>query len=284
MIHVRELYHSYGHNDTYQVKNVSFDITRGEIFGFLGPNGAGKSTTQKIMTGLLPLQRGYVELAGQDMGHIDRQIFNKIGVAFEQANLYGKLTGLENLQFHAGLYGVPTIDPMALLIRLDLEEAANKRVSTYSKGMQQRLALARSLLNNPEILFLDEPTSGLDPSSARSVKELIREKQTEGVTIFLTTHDMHVAEELCNRVAFINAGEIVALDSPRELKLRYGERTLLIENRVNGHIESLILDQNKDDDRRHLLALMQAGSVETVHSQEATLEAVFIALTGRGLD
>jgi len=146
------------------------------------------------------------------------------------------------------------------------------------------LALARSLLNNPEILFLDEPTSGLDPSSARSVKELIREKQAEGVTIFLTTHDMHVAEELCNRVAFINTGEIVALDSPRELKLRYGERTLLIENRVDGHVESLILDQNKDNDRQRLLALMQAGSVETVHSQEATLEAVFIALTGRGLD
>lgn len=283
MIKVSHLYHSYNEDGNYQVNDISFEIGKGEIFGFLGPNGAGKSTTQKIMTGLLPLQRGEVTIDGVDIKKAGRAIFNQIGVSFEQPNLYHKLTGLENLRFQAGLYDVPTADPMALLNRFGLDDAANKRVGAYSKGMQQRLVLARSLINQPSIWFLDEPTGGLDPSSAREVKDLIREKQREGVTIFLTTHDMHVAEELCDCVAFLNAGHIEAMDSPRALKLAYGEKVLKVEHRVNGHVATDRFNLASAADLEHFSELMASGSVETVHSQEATLESVFIALTGRGL-
>lgn len=283
MIMVDKLFHAYGNDDNFQVKDVSFEIAEGEIFGFLGPNGAGKSTTQKILTGLLPLQQGRAEIAGVDVRQTSRRIFNRIGVAFEQPNLYKKLTGRENLQFYAGLFDVPTADARALLSRFGLEEAANKRVAAYSKGMQQRLMLARSLINHPRIWFLDEPTSGLDPQSAREVRELILEKKAEGVTIFLTTHDMHVAEALADRVAFIHQGQIVALDTPRALKLAYGDRNLRVEFRRNGTVESLQLKQTDPADRQQLLALLESGDVETVHSQEATLENIFISLTGRSL-
>jgi fluoroquinolone transport system ATP-binding protein len=283
MIVVEHLYHSYGKNEQYQVKNIGFAVGKGEIFGFLGPNGAGKSTTQKILTGLLPLQKGVVEISGSDIRKAGRSIFNLVGVSFEQPNLYKKLTGLENLQFYMGLYEGKHEDPMALLRHFKLEEAANRQVGTYSKGMQQRLMLARSLVNRPQIWFLDEPTSGLDPASAQSVKELIRAKKAEGVTIFLTTHDMHVADELCDRVAFLNNGEIVALDTPRNMKLEHGERMLHIEYRQNGSVVSERLSQSKQEDRAALYRLMESGCVETVHSQEATLEAIFIALTGREL-
>jgi fluoroquinolone transport system ATP-binding protein len=283
MIRVENLRHSYGQDEHYQVDNISFEVAEGEIFGFLGPNGAGKSTTQKILTGLLPLQQGRAEIAGVDVRQTSRRIFNEIGVAFEQPNLYKKLTGRENLQFYAGLFDVPTVEPMALLSRFELEEAANKRVGEYSKGMQQRLMLARSLLNNPRIWFLDEPTSGLDPQSARAVRALILEKKADGVTIFLTTHDMHVAETLADRVGFINQGRIVALDTPRALKLAHGDRNLRVEYRRNGTVEAVQLRQTEPADRRQLLALLEGGEVETVHSQEATLENIFIALTGRSL-
>jgi fluoroquinolone transport system ATP-binding protein len=283
MIMVEKLFHAYGNDNNFQVKDVSFAIAEGEIFGFLGPNGAGKSTTQKILTGLVPLQQGRAEIAGVDVRQTSRRIFNRIGVAFEQPNLYKKLTGRENLQFYAGLFDVPTADLTALLSRFGLEEAANKRVAAYSKGMQQRLMLARSLINHPRIWFLDEPTSGLDPQSAREVRELVLEKKAEGVTIFLTTHDMHVAEALADRVAFIHQGQIVALDTPRALKLAYGDRNLRVEFRRNGTVESLQLKQTDPADRQQLLALLESGDVETVHSQEATLENIFISLTGRSL-
>jgi fluoroquinolone transport system ATP-binding protein len=283
MIRVENLYHSYGRNNQFQVEDVSFQVKEGEIFGFLGPNGAGKSTTQKIITGLLPLQRGTVQVAGVDIRKPSRQLFNRIGVSFEQPNLYRKLTGLENLQFFRALYDVPTAEPKELLKRFGLEDAANRRAGAYSKGMQQRLVLARSLLNNPTIWFLDEPSSGLDPVTAQEVKRMIKTRREEGTTIFLTTHDMHVAEELCDRVAFINEGKIVALDTPRALKLRFGEKLLKVEYRVNGRVETERLAMAKGQDRQKLYHLMDEGKVETVHTQEASLEEVFIAVTGRGL-
>lgn len=283
MIHVEHLYHSYRRDGQYQVNDVSFTVAEGEILGFLGPNGAGKSTIQKVLTGLLPLQQGRVRIAGADVSHTGRRIYNQIGVAFEQPYLYKKLTALENLVFYAGLYSVPTADPMGLLERFGLDEVARKRVGAFSKGMQQRLGLARSLLNRPRIWFLDEPTSGLDPASAQMVRELIREQQRQGVTVFLTTHDMHAADVLCDRVAFLDAGRMVALDAPRALKLRYGDRVVAVEHRIDGQMLTERFDQSSAADRQRLLALMEMGQVETVHSQEASLETVFIALTGRGL-
>ncbi|MFZ5824995.1 MAG: ABC transporter ATP-binding protein [Bacillota bacterium] len=284
MIRVEQLFHSYGRNDQYQVHDVSFEVAEGQIFGFLGPNGAGKSTTQKILTGLLPLQKGRVEIAGVDITRSTRELFNQIGVSFEQPNLYRKLTGLENLEFYRGLYSVPTADPKDLLRLMGLEAAANKRAGDYSKGMQMKLVLARSLLNRPKIWFLDEPTSGLDPTTSQSVKELIRQKRAEGTTIFLTTHNMQVADELCDQVAFLNAGRIAAMDTPRNLKLQYGDRLVRVEFRVNGQVEAERLSLTSEEGRRRLYHLMESGVVETIHSQEATLETVFITVTGRGLN
>jgi fluoroquinolone transport system ATP-binding protein len=283
MIRVEHLYHSYRNDGQYQVEDVTFQIEQGEIFGFLGPNGAGKSTTQKILTGLLPLQKGTVEIAGAPINRASRSLFNLIGVCFEQPNVYKKLTGSENLEFFRALYEVPTAEPKALLQQMGIADAANRRTSEYSKGMLQRLMLARSLLNNPRIWFLDEPTSGLDPTTAQAVKQLIRERKAAGTTIFLTTHDMHVAEELCDRVAFINAGKIVAMDAPRSLKLRFGEKIVQVEYRTNGKVESERFPLAGTHARQRLYDLIEAGQAETIHTQEASLEEIFIAVTGRGL-
>jgi fluoroquinolone transport system ATP-binding protein len=283
MIEVEGLYHSYTNDERYAVRNVSFNIKEGEIFGFLGPNGAGKSTTQKVLTGLLPLQKGSVKIASKDAGKPDSSFYNMIGVSFEQPNLYRKLTGLENLGYFAKMYDVPTEDPMELLRMVDLEEAASKRAGEYSKGMQQRLVFARSLINKPKIWFLDEPVSGLDPTTSATIKEIIRRKKKEGVTIFLTTHNMHIAEELCDRVAFIVAGEISLIDSPRNLKLRYGQKLVEVEYRLDGSVKKESFSLLQETDKAKLNSLIEKGTVETIHSKEATLEEIFIGVTGREL-
>ncbi len=283
MIAVENLTHDYERSGSPSVKDVSFTIDDGTIFGFLGPSGAGKSTTQALMIGLLAIQNGSVTYDGQSLEQQGNAFYNRIGVSFEHPNVFGKLTGLENLRYHAGLYSVPTDDPRQLLESVGLADAANRRASAYSKGMKQRLVFARSLLNRPSILFLDEPTSGLDPSTAERVKEIIRRKRAEGSTIFLTTHNMHTADELCDVVAFINDGEIVAMDSPRELKLAHGERSVAVEHRVNGSVEREVLFPENEADAATLKRLIDGGKVETIHSQEATLEQIFIRLTGRGL-
>lgn len=283
MIDVQAVTHDYEGKGNPSVKDVSFTIEEGTIFGFLGPSGAGKSTTQQLMTGLLSLQEGAILYDQVPLAKQGNAFYNKIGVSFEHPNVFGKLTGLENLTYHAGLYSVPTEDPLQLLEMVGLRDAARRRASAYSKGMKQRLIFARSLINRPSILFLDEPTSGLDPSTAERVKEIIRAKRADGCTIFLTTHNMQTADELCDVVAFINDGEIVAMDAPRELKLAYGERSVAVEYRVDGLVEREVLFPEKQQDAARLTSLIDANQVETLHSQEATLEQIFIRLTGRGL-
>jgi fluoroquinolone transport system ATP-binding protein len=283
MLDVNSLYHDYEGKGRYAVQNVTFQIAQGEIFGFLGPSGAGKSTVQNILTGLLPLQRGEVAYEGVNIRKVGVRFFNSLGVSFEHPNLYGRLTGYENLKYFAGLFDVPTLEPMALLEAVGLTEAAHRKVSAYSKGMRQRLVFARALINQPKMLFLDEPTSGLDPNTASNIKGLIRQKQEQGSTIFLTTHNMLVADELCNRVAFINDGCIVAMNTPRNLKLQHGERSVRVEYGLNGSTDSSILFLDNPADQGKLNSLLQAGQVQTIHSQEATLEQIFIKMTGRGL-
>ncbi len=283
MIQVRDLYFSYGRDKSYAVNGISFEAEAGEILGFLGPNGAGKSTTQKILTGLLPVQQGEVTVAGHDMRKPGRELFNKIGVSFEIPNNYFKLTGRENLEFFASMYDVPTADPTALLRMVGLEDAATRRAGAYSKGMSQRLVFARSMINRPTIWFLDEPTSGQDPAMTQRVKDIIREERERGVTVFLTTHNMQVAEDICDRVAFINEGKIVDIDTPRNLKLRYGEQLVIVEYRDEGQVKKQVFSMGSDEERAGLAALVRGRQVETIHSQEATLEEVFIKVTGRAL-
>jgi fluoroquinolone transport system ATP-binding protein len=283
MIKVNDLYHKYEKKGKYAVNDVSFNIDKGEIFGFLGPSGAGKTTVQNIMIGLLPLQKGEVLYEGKSIKKMKSDFFNRIGVSFEQSNLYIKLTGFENLRYYAGLFNVPTRDPMLLLESVGLKGAAHKRAATYSKGMKQRLVFVRSLINNPEILFLDEPTGSLDPSLAKRIKEIIVDLKKEGKTIFLTTHNMYIADELCDRVAFINEGELIATDSPRNLKLKYGNKSVKVEYKADGKLASEIFFLEKEGDLDAFNKIITGRKVQTIHSQEATLEQIFIKLTGREL-
>jgi fluoroquinolone transport system ATP-binding protein len=284
LIRVENLSHDYTGKEKYTIANISFAITDGEILGFLGPSGAGKSTVQNIMTGLLPIQQGDVYYENQSIRKVKSDFFNKVGVSFEHSNLYTKLSGYENLKYFAGLFNTPTEDPMKLLDMVGLRESSHKKAAAYSKGMKQRLVFARSLINKPKLLFLDEPTSGLDPVTASKIKDIILEKKREGCTIFLTTHNMFIADELCDRVAFLNEGRIVAQDAPRNLKLQYGEKSLKVEYRGdNKEISSEIFFLANENDRNAFSKLVNSGTIETIHSQEATLEQIFIKLTGRSL-
>lgn len=283
MIKVKDLFHSYTKDENYAVKNVSFEIQKGEIFGFLGPSGAGKSTTQKILIGLLPLQKGNVSIDENDIRKSSRELFNSIGVSFERPNVYKKLTGVENLKFFSEMFGVSTEDPYKLLKMVGLEDAANKKAGGYSKGMLQRLVFARSMINNPKIWFLDEPTSGLDPNTTSVIKGIIKRKQEQGTTIFLTTHNMNIAEELCDRVAFISNGEISAIDSPRNLKLKYGEKLVSIEYVENGILKKESLSLIDEQHKARINEIIANSKIETMHTQEATLEEIFIKITGKEL-
>lgn len=283
MIKVENLYHSYTNDDKYAVKNVSFEVEKGEVFGFLGPSGAGKSTTQGILTGLLPLQKGNAVVVDYDMKHPKRAMFNKIGVSFEQSNVYGKLTAKENLEFYKKLFDVPTEDSAKLLQLAGLDHVADKQASTFSKGMKHRLTFVRSMINNPELWFLDEPTTGLDPAIASKIKDIIKEKNQQGTTVFLTTHNMFIADELCDRVGFIIDGELKLIDSPRNLKLQYGEKFVEVEYKEGDKINKETLSLIKEQDRLRLNDIINKGNIEMMHTKEATLEEIFIQVTGRGL-
>jgi fluoroquinolone transport system ATP-binding protein len=284
MIEVKNLIHSYENNDELAVNDISFDIKKGEIFGFLGPSGAGKSTTQGILAGLLEQQGGHIIIDGEERkGHPNKKFFNRIGVGFERPNVYKKLSALDNLKFHASLYDGDTEDPLTVLEWVGLKEEAKKKAGAFSKGMMQRIGFARSMINKPDIWFLDEPTMGLDPSTANSIKGIIRKKQKEGTTIFLTTHNMFVADELCDRVAFIVDGKIVAMDSPKNLKLKYGKPSVTVEYMENGKLRSKSLNMD-DKHKKELEQFIAEHEIKTIHSGEPSLEEIFIKLTGRGLE
>ncbi|MFX1322979.1 MAG: ABC transporter ATP-binding protein, partial [Promethearchaeota archaeon] len=204
------------------VDDISFEVKKGEIFGFLGPNGAGKTTTIRMMTGVLKPSEGNVSIFGKDVWKNPIIVKQITGNVPEEANVYFEMSGLQNLMFIGEIYGVPKKVRLeraeTLLNKFELYEKRNLKSMKYSKGMKQRLLLCMALMSNPEILFLDEPTSGLDVQSARIIKQLIKEYNKNGVTIFLTTHDMEVANELCHRIAIINHGKIISLDSPENLK------------------------------------------------------------------
>jgi ABC-2 type transport system ATP-binding protein len=278
-IDVRNLSKHYG--AVRAVDDISFSVHRGEIFGLLGHNGAGKTTAIRMMTGRTKPTSGTVRIAGFDaVTQLDR-VKPLINLVFEDQNLYERMTGLDNLKFFARLYDAPKgrVDELLDRVRLDAE-ARKRKVKTYSSGMKQRLLIARALINDPQILFLDEPTRGLDPSSARELRQIVREMSEKGTTVVLCTHYMEEADELCDKVAFLASGKIVAMDSPRELKLMYGTPSarLLLKDR-----SELLVDLASPDDARKVEQLMADGEVLTIHSQEGTLEDVFVNVAGRPL-
>jgi ABC-type multidrug transport system ATPase subunit len=281
VLRARGLRYAYG--GLLAVDDVSLDVGEGEVLGVLGPNGAGKSTAIKMLTGQLPPAAGSIEVLGMDLARHRTTIQGRIGVCFEEKNLYATLTGRENLRFFARLFGRTGDGLEALLDRVGLSERADDRVTTYSKGMRQRLMIARTLINDPSVLFLDEPTDGLDPVSARSIRRLIREEAARGVAVLLTTHDMYEADELADRVAFIDRGRILVVDTPGALKLSHGSRSLRVLLRGTDDVVEEVLPLDDGHLPERLQTLLARGEVLTIHTEEATLEDVFVEVAGRGL-
>ncbi len=283
MIQVRNLIYSYPGTNKPVLKDISFDIQKGEIFGFLGPSGAGKSTTQKVLNGLLKGYRGSVEVNGTNLEQMDRSFYEKIGVAFEFPNLYLKLSALENLQLFASFFNSGTRDPDELLDLVQLSADRNTRVSAFSKGMKMRLNFIRALLNRPDILFLDEPTAGLDPGNARIMKDIILDLQQQGVTVFLTTHHMDDASELCNRLAFMVEGTLPVIDATSALKLQHGEKKVRVEYMKKGKALVEVFSLQGLNDNQNFHEILRSKEVLTLHTLEASLEEIFIRVTGRQL-
>ncbi len=275
---------SYHYGQFKAVDGISFTVQQGEILGFLGPNGAGKTTALKMLTGQLVPRQGRALLLGHDVVKETAKVRSMIGVCFEQTNLYEQMSALDNLTLFAELFNVNHFDGYALLKRVGLSGREKDKVSGYSKGMKQRLMVARSIVNSPRIIFMDEPTAGLDPVSSESIGNIILEEQSRGATIFLTTHDMWEADKLCQRVAFMNQGKIAALDSPHNLKQRHGKRKLVAEVINNqGLLDKREIEMDTGNTAQQMETLFSHQKVVTLHSAEATLEDIFIQITGQRL-
>ena len=281
---------SYAYGERVAVDGISFEVSAGEILGFLGPNGAGKSTTIKMLTGQMTPRTGRALILGRDVHRDSAEVQAHIGVCFEEKNLYPNMSAKENLVFFSRLFGIKHFDPLPLLERVGLAERAKDRTKSFSKGMKQRLMIARALVNKPSVLFLDEPTDGLDPISSQAIREVIKEEAERGAAVLLTTHDMLEADALSNRVAFINEGKVAALDTPENLKLKYGKRTIKVRVRDSagaggeGGVREEIIGLGEADAGERVKAALAEEGLMTIHTEEATLEAIFIKLTGRGLE
>src|SRR5215217_4759341 len=254
------------------VDNISFSVQAGEIFGFLGHKGAGKTTTIRMLSGQLLPGSGHARVAGCDVVTEQRRLKPLIGVVSEHQNLYERMSGRENLEFAARLYGQDIRRVDETLEQVALVERAKDKTRNYSNGMKQRLLIARALLHRPQVLFLDEPTRGLDPVVGREIRRLILDLSRQGVTVFLTTHYMEEADQLCGRVAFLSEGRIVAMDTPGALKVAHGQNSVKV---TLDHGESLDISLDDPEAGKRLDKLLSEGQVRTIHTAEATLEEVF---------
>jgi len=291
------------------VEDISFEIKSGELFGLLGPNGAGKTTTVKMLATLLIPTKGTATILGYDVVKDAQEVRKRIGFIFGgERGLYWRLSGVDNLRYFASLYGVePDVSKKripALLEMVGLKDRGNERVEGYSRGMKQRLHVARTLLHDPEILFLDEPTIGLDPVGAREFRQVIRDLQSEKKTILLTTHYMFEADSLCQRVAVIDKGIIVAMDSPSELKKHVADLSIIeietfgIPQELLEHMRALPFIDSlsvREQDQRQMLLIQTARGAEAVPDlmvalngqrigrvivREPTLEDAYVRLVG----
>lgn len=281
MIHVDDLRFTYPRAARPALEGIAFDIAPGEVYGLLGPSGAGKSTTQRILMGLLAGYTGTATIFGQPIAALGRGLYERIGVGFELPAVYLRLTALENLRLFAALYTRPTRDPMAVLAEVDLADAAQQRVETFSKGMKMRLNLARALLHDPDLLFLDEPTTGQDPARARLTRDLIRGLKARGKTIFLTTHNMSEAEEVCDRVGFLAQGRILVTGAPAELKRRFGKPLLEVTVASDSGPQTHAFPMEGIGRNAEFLSLLAGEQVVALHTLEASLDDIFISATAR---
>ena len=278
VIEVRDLVKQFKNQTA--LNHLDFSVESGEIFGFLGPSGAGKTTTIKILTGQLLASSGETKLLGIATDALTQDIYQEVGIVTDNSGLYENVSVYHNMKFLADLLKVDKKRIDFLLERVGLAQDKKKLARRLSKGMRQRLVLARALLHSPKVLFLDEPTSGLDPATAQAIHKLLKEVQAEGTTIFLTTHNMEEATKLCDRVALLNDGKIVSLDTPRNTCLNFKRERKL---EVGLKDKSQVIINQDPAGITQLNEWLSQDLVETIHSNEPTLEEVFIAKTGREL-
>lgn len=278
VIEVRDLVKQFKNQTA--LNHLDFSVESGEIFGFLGPSGAGKTTTIKILTGQLLASSGETKLLGIATDALTQDIYQEVGIVTDNSGLYENVSVYRNMKFFADLLKVDKKRIDFLLKRVGLAQDKKKLARRLSKGMRQRLVLARALLHSPKVLFLDEPTSGLDPATAQAIHKLLKEVQAEGTTIFLTTHNMEEATKLCDRVALLNDGKIVSLDTPRNTCLNFKRERKL---EVGLKDKSQVVINQDPAGIAQLNEWLSQDLVETIHSNEPTLEEVFIAKTGREL-
>ena len=258
------------------ISSLTFEVNKGEILGFLGPSGSGKTTTINILTGQLTPDQGQSSILGKSSTNLNEEDLTNIGLITENSGYYEKLSLYDNLLFFAKLYDVPQGDLDDLMKRVGLYDRRKTMAEKLSTGMKQRMLLVRAIINKPQVLFLDEPTSGLDPSTSQSIHELIKELQAEGTTIFLTTHDMHEATILCDKIVLLNKGQIVEAGTPSDLIQKYNTAKRVKITYQSGKEDYLAFSE--------LGQVSQIDDILTIHSCEPTLEDVFIQLTGGKLN
>lgn len=278
-----EITHRFGEHTV--LDHLSLKVQEGEVFGLLGPSGAGKTTLIKILTGQLAQTNGSARLLGTDTRKLGRAEHDQIGAMMDNFGLYERLSVSDNLAFYAEIYHVPhrAISGMTadILKNMGLYEARKTAVSRLSKGMKNRLCLARAMMNHAKVLFLDEPTSGLDPATTRQIHDVLRKQKAKGTTIFLTTHNMFEAESLCDHVGLLSGGHLIEYGKPDEICRKYNHLNKIQITLKNSETISLSNDRSAV---APLAAYLEKEEISAIHSTEPTLESVFIELTGKGLD
>ena len=273
MITVEKITKRFGNKTA--LNQIQFNVDKGEIFGFLGPSGAGKTTLINILTGQLKADEGKTQLLGKDTKDLTPEDLTRIGLVGDSSGYYEKLSLEKNLIVYAKIYGLPNSRVDEVLEQVGLLESKKTIAEKLSTGMRQRMFLARALLNRPELLFLDEPTSGLDPMTSKKIHRLLEELKAAGTTIFLTTHDMVEATEMCDRISLLNQGDLVEIGTPRDIIQKYNKEKRVKVTFVDHNVQVMAFEDLKDQD------MMQ---VELIHSMEPTLEDIFIQLTGEKLN
>ena len=273
MITVEKITKRFGNKTA--LNQIQFNVEKGEIFGFLGPSGAGKTTLINILTGQLKADEGTTQLLGKDTKDLTPEDLAHIGLVGDSSGYYEKLSLEKNLIVYAKIYGLPNSRVDEVLEQVGLLESKKTLAEKLSTGMRQRMFLARALLNRPELLFLDEPTSGLDPMTSKKIHRLLEELKAAGTTIFLTTHDMVEATEMCDRISLLNQGDLVEIGTPRDIIQKYNKEKRVKVTFVDHSVQVMAFEDLKDQDMRQ---------VELIHSMEPTLEDIFIQLTGEKLN
>ena len=273
MITVEKITKRFGNKTA--LNQIQFNVDKGEIFGFLGPSGAGKTTLINILTGQLKADEGTTQLLGKDTKDLTPEDLTRIGLVGDSSGYYEKLSLEKNLIVYAKIYGLPNSRVDEVLEQVGLLESKKTIAEKLSTGMRQRMFLARALLNRPELLFLDEPTSGLDPMTSKKIHRLLEELKATGTTIFLTTHDMVEATEMCDRISLLNQGDLVEIGTPRDIIQKYNKEKRVKVTFTDHSVQVMAFEDLKDQDMTQ---------VELIHSMEPTLEDIFIQLTGEKLN